>query len=266
MPKTSTLPLIGAVFGRKREPMPLNTCLSMCSNESVEASTLPYVLEGPLVRPGDTPGWANQPWHYVFHDGDVAWALGGNGRWRLVTVVGGGFLEEIENRKQIAYNATWTSDGAIMRGTFAPGCGDIKPNTVAIRSLLFDEGSGFVERKDWQKVLSSDGDMEVGAIEGRESESEEPAVEPPLRAKEDRETIGEVGAWTSEGPFWEYVNGTNRENSGMMFKGNVCRCARLRIDMVPDELKLSAFGAGTVWERRKQPAGRTTFVPPASPP
>lgn len=69
MPKSSTLPLIGAVFTRKSEPTPLNACPSICSNESAEASTLPYVLEGPLVRPGGTPGWANQPWHYVFHVG-----------------------------------------------------------------------------------------------------------------------------------------------------------------------------------------------------
>ena len=32
----------------------------------------------------------------INQDGDVAWALGGNGRWRLVRVVGNGFIEEIE--------------------------------------------------------------------------------------------------------------------------------------------------------------------------
>ena len=26
----------------------------------------------------------------------MAWALGGNGRWRLVTVIGDGFVEEID--------------------------------------------------------------------------------------------------------------------------------------------------------------------------
>jgi hypothetical protein len=28
--------------------------------------------------------------------GDVAWALGGNGLWRLVRVIGEGFIEEVE--------------------------------------------------------------------------------------------------------------------------------------------------------------------------
>jgi hypothetical protein len=86
--------------------------LSADSSESIDASIRPYVLEGPLITPGGTPGWASQPWHYVFQvsafqrdgtttypinkEGDVAWALGGNGRWRLVTVVGNGFIEEIE--------------------------------------------------------------------------------------------------------------------------------------------------------------------------
>ncbi|KAH9041075.1 hypothetical protein EDB85DRAFT_1886692 [Lactarius pseudohatsudake] len=123
MPKSTTLPLIGAIFRRKRDPAQANGLTSVSSNESTEAHTLPYFLEGPLITPGGTPGWATQPWHYVFNDGDVAWALGGNGRWRLVTV----------NRKQIAYNVTWASGGVTMRGTFAPGCGDIKPNTLAIR-------------------------------------------------------------------------------------------------------------------------------------
>ncbi|KAI0294207.1 hypothetical protein BC826DRAFT_1175482 [Russula brevipes] len=123
------------------------------SNESVEASTLPYVLEGPLIAPGGTPSWAGQPWHYVFHDGDTAWARGVNGRWRVVEVIGDGFMEKIEDRMQLAYNATWMSDGATMRGVFAPGRGDIKPDTLAIRRLLFDEGSRRVERRDWEKIV-----------------------------------------------------------------------------------------------------------------
>jgi len=39
-----------------------------------------------------------------------------------------------------------------MRGTFAPGCGNIKPNTRAIRKLLFDEGPQRVERWEWEEV------------------------------------------------------------------------------------------------------------------
>jgi hypothetical protein len=45
-----------------------------------------------------------------------------------------------------------------MRGTFAPGCGNIKPNTVAIRRLLFDEGPHRVEKKGWYEVLRDDDD------------------------------------------------------------------------------------------------------------
>lgn len=32
----------------------------------------------------------------IKQDGDEAWALGANGRWRLVTVIGDGFLENID--------------------------------------------------------------------------------------------------------------------------------------------------------------------------
>ncbi|KAH9167703.1 hypothetical protein EDB89DRAFT_110093 [Lactarius sanguifluus] len=169
MPKSTTLPLIGAVFRRKRNPAQANGLTSVSSNESTEAHTLPYFLEGPLITPGGTPGWATQPWHYVFNDGDVAWALGGNGRWRLVTVVGDGFIEEIENRKQIAYNVTWASGGVTMRGTFAPGCGDIKPNTLAIRRLLYDEGVRRVERRDWEQVLDDNIQLESTESAGSES-------------------------------------------------------------------------------------------------
>ncbi|KAF8261174.1 hypothetical protein EI94DRAFT_825567 [Lactarius quietus] len=171
MPKSTTLPSIGAIFRRRRNPAQPNVLASTCSDESAKAQNLPFSFEGPLITPGSTPRWANQPWHYVFNDGDIAWALGGNGRWRLVTVVGDSFIEEIENRKQIAYNATWSSGGATMRGTFAPGCGDIKPNTLAIRQLLFDEGARHVERRDWQRVL--DNDIKLESIEGRTSESSE---------------------------------------------------------------------------------------------
>lgn len=39
-----------------------------------------------------------------------------------------------------------------MRGTFAPGCGNIKPNTHVVRRLLFDEGPCRVERREWEEV------------------------------------------------------------------------------------------------------------------
>ncbi len=104
-------------------------------------------------------------------------------------MIGDGFIEEIEvrtsikitrlsdslvdyqNRKQIAYNVTWASGGVTMRGTFAPGCGDIKPNTLAIRRLLFDEGARRVERRDWQQVL--DDNVKLESMEDGGSESSE---------------------------------------------------------------------------------------------
>ena len=79
-------------------------------------------------------------------------------------------LVDYQNRKQIAYNVTWTNGGVTMRGTFAPGCGDIKPNTLAIRRLLFDEGARHVERRDWQKVL--DDDVRLGLMESEIESSE----------------------------------------------------------------------------------------------
>jgi len=57
-----------------------------------------------------------------------------------------------------------------MRGTFAPGCGDIKPNTLAIRRLLIDEGLRYVERRDWQ-VLNEEEDGEVEPVQDKSSES-----------------------------------------------------------------------------------------------
>ncbi len=57
-----------------------------------------------------------------------------------------------------------------MRGIFSPGCGDIKPNTLAIRRLLYDEGARRVERRDWQQVL--DDNILVEPVEGG-SESDE---------------------------------------------------------------------------------------------
>ncbi|KAI0271307.1 hypothetical protein BC834DRAFT_841010 [Gloeopeniophorella convolvens] len=111
----------------------------------------------PVVMPDGSPGWASQPWNCTFQNGDTAWALGGNGRWRLVNVIGSSFMEDVEGRTQVAYTAIWTKDGQAMRGTFAPGCGDIKPNTAAVRRLLHDEGARCVESEDWAAVLRYDG-------------------------------------------------------------------------------------------------------------
>ena len=59
-----------------------------------------------------------------------------------------------------------------MRGTFAPGCGDIKPDTLAIRRLLVDEGLRYVERRDWQ-VLNEEEDREVESVQDKRSESDD---------------------------------------------------------------------------------------------
>ena len=77
-------------------------------------------------------------------------------------------LVDHQNRKHIVYNVTWSSGGVTMRGTFAPGCGDIKPNTLAIRRLLFDEGPRRVERRDWQLVLEDDLRLEDTGSESSE--------------------------------------------------------------------------------------------------
>jgi hypothetical protein len=45
-----------------------------------------------------------------------------------------------------------------MRGTFAPGCGNIKPNTRVVRRLLFDEGPRRVEQREWEEVENDYGD------------------------------------------------------------------------------------------------------------
>ncbi|KAI0280912.1 hypothetical protein BGY98DRAFT_932349 [Russula aff. rugulosa BPL654] len=140
------MPKLPSVFRKKRDhKLPINSS----SDHLGDASTRQCTLQ---VTPGGTPSWATQPWHYVFQDGDEAWALGVNGRWRLVRVIGDGFLDNIENRKQLTYNATWTNNGDTMRGTFAPGCGNIKPNTHVVRRLLFDEGPCRVERREWEEV------------------------------------------------------------------------------------------------------------------
>jgi len=57
-----------------------------------------------------------------------------------------------------------------MRGTFVPARGDIKPNMLAVRRLLFDEGQRHVERKDWEAVLD---DEEYSDTELQESEAPE---------------------------------------------------------------------------------------------
>lgn len=60
-----------------------------------------------------------------------------------------------------------------MRGTFAPGCGDLKPNTFAIRSLLIDEGLRFVERRDWRVLNEEEEDREVGSVQDKSSEGDD---------------------------------------------------------------------------------------------
>ena len=40
-------------------------------------------------------------------DGDEAWALGINGRWRLVRVIGDGFLDNIEVSNVLRQSDSW---------------------------------------------------------------------------------------------------------------------------------------------------------------
>jgi hypothetical protein len=63
------------------------------------------------------------------------------------------------------------SGGTTMRGTFAPGCGDLKPDTLAIRRLLIDEGSRCVERRDWE-MLNEEEDEDVESVQDETSESD----------------------------------------------------------------------------------------------
>ena len=66
-----------------------------------------------------------------------------------------------------------------MRGTFAPGCGNIKPNTRVVRRLLFDEGQFRVERREWEEVENDYDDYydsEAESEKGTESEGDHQAL------------------------------------------------------------------------------------------
>jgi hypothetical protein len=68
------------------------------------------------------------------------------------------------------------NNGETMRGTFSPGCGNIKPDTRAIRRLIFDEGPRCVERREWQEVEDDYEDCEVESEGCEESESDHQAL------------------------------------------------------------------------------------------
>jgi hypothetical protein len=59
-----------------------------------------------------------------------------------------------------------------MRGAFSPGCGDIKPDTLAVRSLLLDEGSRCVERRGWQVLKEENKEVE-SILQDKKSESDD---------------------------------------------------------------------------------------------
>jgi hypothetical protein len=50
---------------------------------------------------------------------------------------------------------------SLFAGPEAAGCGNIKPDTRAIRRLIFDEGPRCVERREWQEVEDDYEDCEV---------------------------------------------------------------------------------------------------------
>lgn len=69
------------------------------------------------------------------------------------------------------------NNGETMRGTFSPGCGNIKPDNRAIRRLIFDEGPRCVERREWLDVEDDYEDASEEESEGREeSESDNQAL------------------------------------------------------------------------------------------
>ncbi|KAH7890312.1 hypothetical protein F5I97DRAFT_1826477 [Phlebopus sp. FC_14] len=88
---------------------------------------------------GDQPSGCEQAWPYCFFCGERAWAKGGNHKWRRVFLLDDGCMQEHDGRSVPFYSATWTNDGFIVRGTFSPLLGDIKPDTKTIRKLLRDE-------------------------------------------------------------------------------------------------------------------------------
>ncbi|KAH7923383.1 hypothetical protein BV22DRAFT_1130704 [Leucogyrophana mollusca] len=82
---------------------------------------------------------SDQPWPYRFQTGDVAWAKGGNGKWRRATLLDDGSVDNYDGCIVPVFSARWRNDGLSIRGTFSPLAGDIKPDTEVIRRLLRDE-------------------------------------------------------------------------------------------------------------------------------
>ncbi|KAF8837575.1 hypothetical protein BDN67DRAFT_972787 [Paxillus ammoniavirescens] len=85
------------------------------------------------------PSGCDQPWSYCFHSGQLVWAKGGNNRWRRVLLLDDGTIEDHDGNDIPIYTATWTNDGHVLRGTFSPLLGDLKPDTDTIRQLLREE-------------------------------------------------------------------------------------------------------------------------------
>ncbi|KIJ15777.1 hypothetical protein PAXINDRAFT_155358 [Paxillus involutus ATCC 200175] len=99
------------------------------------------------------PSGCDQPWPYCFYNatepiapqsGQLVWAKGGNNRWRRVLLLDDGTIEDhdsycFKGNDIPIYTATWTNDGHVIRGTFSPLLGDLKPDTDTIRRLLRDE-------------------------------------------------------------------------------------------------------------------------------
>ncbi|KAF9218381.1 hypothetical protein BS17DRAFT_823011 [Gyrodon lividus] len=84
------------------------------------------------------PSACDQPWPYRFCSGQLAWAKGGNDRWRRVLLLDDGTIEDLDGKYLPVYTATWTNDRHVVRGTFSPLLGDVKPDTETIRQLLRD--------------------------------------------------------------------------------------------------------------------------------
>ncbi|KAH8105045.1 hypothetical protein DFH11DRAFT_1550540 [Phellopilus nigrolimitatus] len=90
------------------------------------------------------PSSMDAPWPYKFDKNAQAFARGGNGKWRSVTLLDGGVVDtdkELIGIRILVYTAQWVNaEGQTFRSTFCPTQGDIKPDDAYVRRLIEKEG------------------------------------------------------------------------------------------------------------------------------